>query len=188
MMQPRSLLTSLFISPNFCTRIFAGALACACATLLLPASATTQTDAEKKRRIETMIGEFEHKWNVPQMDAASAQQALKDANTVLLDVREEKERNVSTIPGAITRREFEANPDAYKTRKIIVYCTIGYRSARYAAWFNKRGYQMHNLRGSLLLWAHANGPLINAQGAPTRQLHVYGRDWDLLPAGYQSIY
>lgn len=178
----------MIVLSNFGARVFAGALACACATLLLPASATTLTDAEKKRRIETMIGEFEHKWNVPQIDAAAAQHALKDANTVLLDVREEKELKVSTIPGAITKRDFEKNPDAYKTKKIIVYCTIGYRSAWYAARFNKRGYQMHNLRGSLLLWAHANGPLVNTQGEPTRRLHVYGRDWDLLPTGYQSTY
>ncbi len=144
------------------------------------------TDAEKKQRIEAMIVRFESKFSVPQVAASTVMQWVKEDNALLLDAREPRETLVSKIPGAIAKREFEQNPAQYKTRKIIVYCTIGYRSAAYAEKWNKRGYDMHNLRGSLLLWTHAQGALVDAKGADTRQVHVYGRDWDLLPAAYQG--
>ncbi len=149
-------------------------------------AASVMTDAEKKQRIEAMIAQFESRFSVPQIDGATAIKMMPDAAVLFLDAREDKEIAVSKIPGAISKREFEQNPVQYKSRKIIVYCTIGYRSAAYATQWNKRGYTMQNLKGSLLLWAHAQGALVDATGAATKQVHVYGRDWDLLPAAYQG--
>lgn len=144
------------------------------------------TDAEKKQRIEAMIAQFESRFSVPQIDATTAIKMMPDTAVLFLDAREDKEIAVSRIPGSISKREFEQNPAQFKSRKIIVYCTIGYRSAAYATQWNKRGYTMQNLRGSLLLWTHAQGALVDAKGAATSQVHVYGRDWDLLPAAYQG--
>jgi rhodanese-related sulfurtransferase len=144
------------------------------------------TDAEKKQRVEAMIMQFESKFSAPHIDAASAINMLRDENTLFVDAREDKEIAVSKIAGAISKKDFEQNPTQYKTRKIIAYCTIGYRSAAYVEKWNKRGYTMQNLRGSLLLWAHAGGALVDAMGAATSQVHVYGRDWDLLPGAYQG--
>jgi rhodanese-related sulfurtransferase len=144
------------------------------------------TDAEKKQRIEAMVAQFESKFNAPQIEALAAIKMMRDEAVLFLDAREDKEIAVSKIPGAISKREFEQNPAQYKTRKIIAYCTIGYRSAAYVEKWNKRSYTMQNLRGSLLLWAHAGGVLVDATGAATTQVHVYGRDWDLLPRAYQG--
>jgi rhodanese-related sulfurtransferase len=132
-----------------------------------------------------MIADFEPDFKVPQVDAVTAQRLLAEqANYVLLDVREPRETNISMIPGAISKLEFEKNPEKYKDKKIIVYCTIGYRSSKYAERWNKRGYQMSNLRGSLLLWSHAHGAMVDSAGVPTRKIHVYAKQWDLLPNGY----
>jgi rhodanese-related sulfurtransferase len=144
------------------------------------------TDAEKKQRAETMISQFESKFSVPQIEAVAAMRVMGDDGVLFLDAREDKEIAISKIPGAISKREFERNPAQYKARKIIAYCTIGYRSAVYVEKWNKRGYTMQNLRGSILLWAHAGGVLVDATGVATQQVHVYGRDWNLLPAFYQA--
>ncbi len=152
------------------------------------AKAQPSTDAEKKRRIESMIADFEPKFNVPQIEVAAVDRLVKEKNYLLLDVREPKETRVSAIAGAITKEQFEQNPALYKDKKIIAYCTIGYRSSKFAERMNKQGYQISNMRGSLLLWSHAQGALVNSRGEATQQMHVYGRDWDLLPKAYQSTY
>ncbi len=38
----------------------------------------------------------------------------------------------------------------------------------------------------LLAWAHA-GLSFTSAGRPSRRLHVYGADWDLLPSGYLGV-
>jgi rhodanese-related sulfurtransferase len=154
----------------------------------LSGTASSMTDSDEKQRIEKMIIEFESSFNVPQVDVASAQRLVAKQGFLLLDVREPKESHVSMLPGAISLAQFEANPAAFKDQKIIAYCTIGYRSGKFAQHWNERGFHISNLRGSLLLWAHANGPLVDANRKPTHKIHVYGAKWDLLPAHYQSVY
>jgi rhodanese-related sulfurtransferase len=153
------------------------------------ANAQSLGDAEKQQRIESMIAGFESDFKVPQVDVLAAQRLLsKQVDYVLLDVREPKETEVSMIPGAINKQEFEKNPEKYKDKKIIAYCTIGYRSSQYAEKWNQRGYHMSNLRGSLLLWSHAHGAMVDSAGLPTRQVHIYGKKWDLLANGYLGKY
>ena len=146
------------------------------------------SDAEKKQKIEAMIALFEPFFKVPQIDAAEAIKLAREGSTLILDVREDKEMKVSRIANAINAKQFEQNPEQYKNRKIIAYCTIGYRSAAYIQKWNKRGFNMQNLRGSLLLWTHAQGTLVDSSGQATQDVHVYGRDWDLLPAAYKARY
>lgn len=52
----------------------------------------------------------------------------KDPSLVLLDVRSEEERVVGTIPGAITKAEFEAAPERYADKEVVCFCTVGYIS------------------------------------------------------------
>lgn len=154
----------------------------------LTSTAKDISDDEKRQRIEAMIVDIEAEFAVPEVNVSTAQRLVAQQGFLLIDVREPKEIHVSTIPGSITQQQFEANPAAYKSKKIIAYCTIGYRSSKFAKNWNKQGFNISNLRGSLLLWTHANGPLIDNQGKPTHQMHVYGRKWNLLPAGFQSVY
>ena len=89
------------------------------------------------------------------------------------------------IPGAITKILHDQNPEAYRDRQMVTYCTIGYRSGLYAQQLRKDGFDAINLRGSILSWAHAGQSLENTAGE-TRRVHVYGRKWDLLPEGYEA--
>jgi rhodanese-related sulfurtransferase len=112
--------------------------------------------------------------------------AAADENTVLVDVRAPAEQAVSMIPGAVTRREFERNPAKYKGRRIVPYCTIGYRSGLYARDLRNEGWDAQNLSGSILAWIDAGGEVTSATGT-TRSVHVFGSEWDLLPPGYEAV-
>jgi rhodanese-related sulfurtransferase len=105
---------------------------------------------------------------------------------LLVDVRDDHEQAVSMLPGAISRQAFERDPDRYRGRLIVPYCTIGLRSGFYAQQLIKQGFRARNLAGSVLAWAHAGQPF-EAAGLPTRRVHVYGADWNLLPRGYEPV-
>ena len=111
----------------------------------------------------------------------------QDQELVLVDVRSPAERAVSFIPGAISTEEFERNLAQYKQKTIVAYCTIGYRSGKYAQMMEQYGVTILNLEGSLLAWSHIQGQLINTQGV-TNQVHVFGRQWQLAAENYEPIW
>lgn len=105
-----------------------------------------------------------------------------------IDCREPEEQAVSMIEGAITKAEFEANLARYRGRRIVPYCTIGYRSGVYTRELRDRGLEAANLIGGVLEWAHAGRPFVDSDGARTHRVHTYGAKWDLLPSDHSSVY
>lgn len=108
---------------------------------------------------------------------------------VLVDVRTDAERAVSTLPGAIPVSLVEANPTAFRGKELVVYCTIGYRSG---VWASREGVHydldVTNLRGSVLSWSHAGRDFVTPDGTPTKTVHVYGAAWDLARTDYTAIW
>lgn len=113
---------------------------------------------------------------------------LADLNdeVILIDVRKTAERKVSMIPGAISQEEFERNKGRYKGKKIAVYCTIGYRSAKYVKKLKRSGIKAYNLEGSILGWVHEGKPVVDGSGKKVMNVHVYGSSWNYLPEGYKG--
>ena len=107
---------------------------------------------------------------------------------LLLDVRKTGERAVSTISNVISVEDFEREREPSAGRKLVVYCTIGFRSGRYAGKLRAEGWNAANLRGGILAWAHARGELEDPQGLKTRRVHVYGKPWNLLPDSYEAVW
>ncbi len=146
------------------------------------------TDAEKLARVEEMAEEVERRFpEVEAVTVAEVGRLLESGSVVFVDARTSREREISRIPGAITSEEFERDPDRYADVTVVAYCTIGHRSSEYARRRNDEGRRVLNLRGSLLSWTHAGGPLVGPDG-PTTRLHVYGQTWDLAPARYETIW
>jgi rhodanese-related sulfurtransferase len=110
----------------------------------------------------------------------------QDRPAVLVDVREPHERRVSMLPGAISQQEFERDSARYRSWVVVPYCTIGVRSGLYTRALRQQGFEARNLAGSALAWAHA-GQMFEADGKPTRRVHVYDADWNLLPRGYEAV-
>lgn len=98
---------------------------------------------------------------------------------IVVDVRTPEERNVSIITGAINQEFFESTMASYQDKKIIVYCTIGYRSGFYTTILRQKGLNAYNLSAGILGWTHVDGGLVNSQGQETDEVHVYSRPWNL---------
>jgi sodium/bile acid cotransporter 7 len=91
------------------------------------------------------------------------------------------------LPGAMSRTEFEARKDDFRNIPIVAYCTLGFRSGKFAAKLRGEGFDAYNLRGAILAWTHAGQPLVDAEGE-TRRVHVYGRKWNLVASEYEGVW
>jgi sodium/bile acid cotransporter 7 len=151
--------------------------------VLLSVAVAVPADAENLARIRSMYARYAKRFK--EVAAILPGEAL-EKKAVFVDVRPPEETEVSVIPGAVLRSEFEEREDAYRDRLIVPYCTIGYRSGKYARRLQRRGFRVRNLLGGVLMWAHAVGPL-EAGGKPVRRVHVYGRRWDLAPASFETV-
>jgi rhodanese-related sulfurtransferase len=146
------------------------------------------TDVQKATIEEMYEG---YKGDFPNIDAvwpADIAEAYAADELILVDVRENDEQAVSMIPGAISKEKFEQGKDAYADKRVIVLCTIGYRSGVYVKELAEQGFKAENLAGSILMWAHEGLPLEDSDGQPTKQVHIYGKKWDLLPEGYKGTW
>ena len=112
----------------------------------------------------------------------------EQANVVFIDVRDDDEQRVSMIPGAISVDEFTRSAAKYKNATIVAYCTIGYRSGTFTIKWQKRGYDVTNLKGGVLAWAQAGRVFQSPSGIETKRVHIYDDDWNYLPKSYIPIY
>lgn len=152
-------------------------------------SAGKLSDEQKKERIQNMYESYKAKSfpDAPELTAKDYLKLDKEEKIILVDVRENKEMEVSVIPGAIPRDEFEDNKDKYRDYKVVSYCTIGYRSGRYTKKLIKDKFDAYNLVGGVLSWAHA-GQKFAAPDGDSLRVHVYGDSWNLLPEGYEAVW
>jgi rhodanese-related sulfurtransferase len=101
---------------------------------------------------------------------------------IFLDAREIQEYQTSHIPEAryVGYEDFNIKSiqDISKDKKIIVYCSIGYRSERIATQLRKAGYKnVFNLYGSLFEWVNEGYSTYDKHGKPTKKIHTYSEDW-----------
>ena len=96
---------------------------------------------------------------------------------VLLDVRTRAEYDVSHIPGARHVNPGVPAADLLPTlpqgASIVLYCSVGYRSADCGTRLLKTGFtNFLNLEGSLFQWANEGRPL-ESDGHAATQVHPY---------------
>jgi rhodanese-related sulfurtransferase len=122
----------------------------------------------------------------PDVANISTQELAKLTNVVLLDVRTLDEYKASHLPSA--ERFDESNSVAAKdlfaklskNAPIVVYCSVGVRSAAAAKRLTAQGYtQVKNLRGSAFMWANEGRPL---EGPSAPKLHPFNSRWGALLA------
>lgn len=103
---------------------------------------------------------------------------------LVLDARTAAEYQVSHLRDAVYinpgRPSLRPLRGRAKNDPIVVYCSVGYRSARVAHWLAGQGYtNVRNLSGSLFQWANEDRPVFR-DGRPALQVHPYDRRWGLL--------
>jgi rhodanese-related sulfurtransferase len=106
------------------------------------------------------------------------------APPVVLDARTADEYAVSHLAGALRidpyRPLLRPLRGFSKDTAIVVYGSVGYRSARVADWLQRQGYtQVYNLEGSMFQWANDGRPMFR-NGRPTLQVHPYDPNWGLM--------
>ena len=112
---------------------------------------------------------------------ASSEEAGSPAAPLVLDIREPKEFAVSHLPGARLAPDLESALEILqgeeKSRPVVVYCSVGYRSSGLAEELRERGFSdVKNLEGSIFAWANAGYPVVR-EGQPVREVHPYNRRW-----------
>ena len=170
--------------------LFTAALAFASVTLMgqLSLSSDDLNDGDKRQKIEDMYNGYKKQFpDVRDLSAQTVMILTAEQKAVLIDIREPREQQVSMLPGAVTEKEFMNNPAKYKDAVKIAYCTISYRSGKFAQKLQEKGIPVYNLRGGILAWVHAGGKIYDQNGE-THRIHVYGRKWKLGPKHYQAVW
>lgn len=108
------------------------------------------------------------KANIEETDVYAVKKMIEEgAGLDLIDVREEKEWDKGHLPGAIhlgrgvIERDLEAViPD--NQRKLVLYCSGGFRSALAADSIRKMGYRnVLSMDGGFTGWKRAGFPVVN---------------------------
>lgn len=123
--------------------------------------------------------------DVPQVTTDSLARRMQgDTPTVLLDARTPEEYTVSHLPGAV-RVDPNASNLAWadtldRDQPVVVYCSVGYRSAGVASMLRAEGYdRVSNLRGSIFQWANEGRRVVRGTTS-VRHVHPYDASWGRL--------
>jgi rhodanese-related sulfurtransferase len=149
---------------------------------------TEMSDAKKKEAVYRMYAEY--KKDFPEVRDISPQQAmewLRQDRVVFVDTRKPAEMAVSMLPGAVSQQDFLNNPDQYKDKTPVAYCTISYRSGVFAHEMAEKRVTVVNLEGGLLAWILEGGKVYDQSGKEVKRAHVYGDKWNLAPADYEIV-
>lgn len=103
-------------------------------------------------------------------------------NVILLDTRSLKEFQVSHLPNAVFLDYDTFNSKKAeqldRNAKIVVYCSVGYRSERIGEKLLKMGFKnVENLYGGIFDWVNKSNTVVNPSGIATDSVHTYNKDW-----------
>lgn len=121
-------------------------------------------------------------FSVPIISCQELSEIKDKEKIILLDARELNEFNTSHIPGAqhIGYNKFKKKDlqNLDKDTKVIVYCSIGYRSEKIGEKLKDLGFgEVYNLYGSIFEWANQGYELEGKTGEKTNELHTYNKQW-----------
>jgi rhodanese-related sulfurtransferase len=117
---------------------------------------------------------------VPELSVDQLAAIKKDV--ILLDARAENEFRVSHIENArFIGEDLTANQNWMnipRHKKIVVYCSVGYRSEKLAEKLKEAGFtDVSNLYGGIFEWVNQGYQVVDMKGAFTPRIHAYSRTW-----------
>ncbi len=121
-----------------------------------------------------------------QLSTAALAHWLNDTSRpqpVLLDARNPDEFKVSHLKNAVpinpVLQDFSALPLSKHT-PVVVYCSVGYRSAKVVSRMQKAGFtNVQNLEGSIFKWKNEGRPVYR-DGREVQDVHPYDQTWGAL--------
>ena len=126
-------------------------------------------------RVSTLID-----FSVPVIGVDELNQNISDY--VVFDTREEAEYAVSHIEGAKYLGYGNFDPSRLenipKDAKIVLYCSVGYRSEKIGEKLSALGYtNVFNLYGSIFEWVNHGYKIVDIYGLETHKVHTYNKKW-----------
>ena len=117
---------------------------------------------------------------VRHIDADTVKNDLEQGKKMaLIDVRKKEEYDVSHLPSAVNIIHAK-NITLPKDTPIIIYCSVGVRSAKFAKQLGSLGYtNVFNLRGSIFEWANKGFPVMRGN-TKMKAVHPFNRKWGTL--------
>jgi len=140
------------------------------------------TLACSENNFDKLANEMANKFSAPVIDIKEFKTEEPKGKLVILDARELSEYKVSHIPGAkhIGYKKFDGswvNKNISKKDKVIVYCSVGYRSGEIAEKLKKNGFNAYNLQGGIFKWVNEGNQVVDSQGKATANIHGYNSLW-----------
>ncbi|MEM8589793.1 MAG: rhodanese-like domain-containing protein [Pseudomonadota bacterium] len=173
-------LRSSFLLTAHATRVLALSLT---VIALLCASAVQATELNWPDTKDWVRSEFP---DAPQITVADLFETLAEP-TLLIDVRDVEEYDVSHLPGALNAQDEALEQlvrDVDTDRQIVLYCSVGYRSSRATEMLRDQGFDnVSNLEGSIFEWANEGHPLVVGgpdSSTPTSFVHPFDEEWGTL--------
>lgn len=109
------------------------------------------------------------------VDVAQATEMVREADAVLIDIRQDYEWDAGRLPGAthieINRLAAEAE-SLPQNRPVIFYCRTGSRSEMVVTAFREAGFDAYHLGGGMTAWIGEGEPIEPPDGevAPSRPI------------------
>lgn len=128
--------------------------------------------------------------DVPEVDVKDAVKLVDSA--LFLDTREVKEYEVSHIKNAlhVGYDNFDSTKvmDLPRDSKIVVYCSVGYRSEKITERLFAYGFSdVANLYGGMFEWVNQGNPVYNDAGK-TEKVHAFDRVWGVWLRKGEKVY
>lgn len=128
---------------------------------------------------------------VPEISVKEA--ASKSSNIIFLDAREKEEYEISHLKDAkyVGYKNFNTSlvNNIPKDQRIIVYCSVGYRSEKVAEQLAKAGYtHVTNLYGGIFEWVNEDHPVYDLSGRTTNKIHPYSSTWGVWLKKGEKVY
>ncbi len=99
---------------------------------------------------------------------------------IIFDARSEEEYETSHLKEALffDKKGILEKKEYFKNKRIVVYCSIGYRSEKAAKDLVNEGFnQVYNLYGGIFEWANEGYHLEDTNSNPTTNVHTYNKSW-----------
>jgi rhodanese-related sulfurtransferase len=154
-----------------------------------PAAADNPLSDEAKKTVVYGMYRDYKKHDFPDVQDIHPKQAmelLKTKKVIFVDLRKKSEMDISMLPDSIPETTFLENPEKYKNKIVIAYCTISYRSGKFTQEMQKQNIPVKNLIGGILAWVLEGGKVYDPAGE-TKRIHVYGKKWNYPANGYESV-
>lgn len=155
---------------------------------LLLSSVSFAQMVQSKAYGEMLDGLLSHKSN-----EISVEDASKLDGVTFVDAREKNEFAVSHIKDAVWcgYDDFDINrlKNVDGSKKIIVYCSVGYRSEKISLKLKKLGFtNTYNLYGGIFEWKNQGHPVVDLAGNQTEKVHAYNEKWGVWLTEGEKVY